>query len=74
MKSLNVYRYLILHATTDTNIINIGSDTDIISVLVQPYQSHFFSDLKYLCGELKLSGSHVIVLSDNSYLENILNL
>ena len=36
-----------------------------------PYKN-YFSDIKYLCGELKHSGSHVIVLSDNSYLEDIL--
>ena len=36
-----------------------------------PYKN-YFTDLKYLCGELKHSGSHVIVLSDNSYLEDIL--
>ena len=36
-----------------------------------PYKN-YFSDLKYLCGELKLSGSHVIVLSDNLHLEDIL--
>lgn len=36
-----------------------------------PYKN-YFSDLKYLCGELKHSGSHVIVLSDNLYLADIL--
>ena len=36
-----------------------------------PYKD-YYSDLKYLCGELKHSGSHVIVLSDNSHLEDIL--
>ena len=36
-----------------------------------PYE-YFFSDLKCLCGELKYSDGHVIVLSDNLHLENIL--
>ena len=36
-----------------------------------PYEN-FFSDLKYLCGELKYSDGHVIILSDNLHLEEIL--
>ena len=32
-----------------------------------PYQN-FLSDLKFLCGDLKVTGGHVIVLSDNPFL------
>ena len=31
-----------MNTETNTNIINIGSDTDIVSVLVQPYYVHTY--------------------------------
>ena len=40
MITLQIHKFILesnYNGQTDTNIVNIGSDTDIVSVLVQPY-------------------------------------